>query len=206
MKLYKTLSISIFITSLLLCGNAFAKPSEVKVVNMPDVTVINDETNPVPVKVQERTIIPFQLRDRSDIDKNSTGFSAAGFEANSLPDSTVPAGYRAVLTHASVEICADKTYSYPAGTIWSWGMSISVTSDGLTTVSASQQLGSTPTTFVGPGLGFACVVVGTISQPLNLIVQAGGLLTYYFITRNYTGADENFTVAIQGYLEKVSTP
>ena len=205
MKLYRNFSIPIVIATLLLCGNAFAKPSEVKVVNMPDVTVINDETNPVPVKVQERTIIPFQLRDRSDIDKNSTGFSAAGFEANSLPDSTVPAGYRAVLTHASVEVCADKTYSYPAGTTWSWDMSISVTTDGITSVNAKQKLGSTPTTFVGPGLLFACVVVGTISQPLNLIVQAGSLNTYS-ITRNYTGADEDYSVAIQGYLEKVSTP
>jgi len=47
MKLLKT-SISIFITSLLLCGNAFAKPDDkppvevdVNVVNVPDVNVIN---------------------------------------------------------------------------------------------------------------------------------------------------------------------
>lgn len=58
MNLYRKLSISIAIASLLLCGNAFAaKPSPVEVVNTPDVFVVNTPLDPVPTQEQRE---PFQ--------------------------------------------------------------------------------------------------------------------------------------------------
>jgi hypothetical protein len=61
MNLYQKLSITIVITSLLLCGSAFAaKPSpvdvvntpDVSVVNTPDVNVVNTSAEPIPTAVQ----------------------------------------------------------------------------------------------------------------------------------------------------------
>ena len=49
MNLHKTLSISIVVTSLLLCGNAFAKPDNDAPPIEVDVFVVNDSSDPVPV-------------------------------------------------------------------------------------------------------------------------------------------------------------
>ena len=45
-----------------------------------EVTVNNDETNPIPVKVQERAVIPFQLSDNRTIASDTTGFGQAFFD------------------------------------------------------------------------------------------------------------------------------
>ena len=172
--------------------------------NQVDVNVTNDETNPIPVKVEERAVIPFQLSDTDTIQADEIGFSQAGFDGNPFPAGRVPVGFRAVMTHASLRVCHDGDYGYPAGTTWSLGMRINLTTDE-ESVFAVQRVGSTPTTFVGPPINFACVTVGTIAQPLNLVMQEEQTF-FYSILRNYTGADEDYTVAFQGFLEPVSTP
>jgi hypothetical protein len=137
MNLYLRISIAIVITSLLLCGNAFAKPDndappievDVNVVNTPlDVNVTNDENNLMSVKVQERVVIPFQARQASALDSISAGHTT-GLNA-SLPNDEVPVGYRAVLTHASLKVCHDDNYNYPSGTTWNMSITIMVTTMG----------------------------------------------------------------------------
>jgi hypothetical protein len=91
MKLLKT-SISILITSLLLCGNAFSKPDGDKPPLEIDVNVVNELTNPVPVK----NVDPVgRLQDEILMT------IASGTTGNSEPVLDVPEGKMAIVKFVS---------------------------------------------------------------------------------------------------------
>jgi hypothetical protein len=164
------------------------------------VTVTNEADDPVPVVSQVDRRIPFQIRDTGTVEADSTGFSQNGFSGTPFADGRVPFGYRAILTYASVEVCADKSYNYVPGTLWSAGILSTVTTMG-TPVTANVKIGSTPTSFVGgPGPNFVCFVAGTIAQPVHIVVEESRPFLST-ISRNYLGAEEDYTIVIQGVLE-----
>lgn len=207
----------IFIPLLLLSSSLGAKPPENPPPIIVDAFVVNDEANPVPVdvqngeanpiivNVQEDESVPFLIRASSTVDAISTGISQGGFSTNPFDLGRIPEGYRMVLTDASLEVCADDTYNYPPGTKWDFGMNVSYEIFDEVTV-GDLMLGSTPTSLVGPTLNFACVVVGTATaHSLNTMLNEGLTLTYN-VSRNYTGADEDFRIHIFAVLEPLPVP
>ena len=168
------------------------------------VSVANDDNNPVPVAVVEDQRIPFQLRDTGDLEVGNPGISQAGFESNPFPLGRVPLGYRAVYTHASLEVCHDENYGYPDGTRWHFGLRTVITAVG-ETVSAEVLVGSTSTSLIGPDTNYVCITTGVIAEDIHIISEEDSSMTYS-LGRNYTGAAEDFRIAVQGYLEPVSEP